>query len=972
MNASKPLPPPLRDEKLPPLPPSDLDSPSHDVPPPPPKIMHDNIPDGPQSARVLPAINTSGSLSPNDTGLNVPPITPISPVGAIGPGVPRSPSSEGKPKKTNPLTDLVETEKTYVDLLTGIIRKVAGAWSRSNLPPPELDTMFRSIEGVYRANRSLLAKLKEIGTNPSSPKALGDLLMRWIDDLEAPYTTYANRFCVGFDVWDPVISNPRLRTTLAMFSSSNPPPLPPSSPPHPAEPPLWTLDDLFLLPKDRLRYYKKLYGRLLKSTQPGRSDHRLLTGALDKLDGLLNTLDQRGSVRVAPAAPQSPPNPPMTEDEVVIDMRTRDSNGVALKNGFTLGPPSNRGSDSTGGTGSRSSGLSQETAPTSEDRGSTATLAMPITDLERRLSTERTLDIFTMTPKQVRLQISPPTLHYTRELRISSDVVLNLIPRSTGVEVKQERGHVFILTDLLLICERMTKEEMSRHGPDGPDMWLLYPPLAGKHLRVAAVEDTALSVTILRKETLTLYADSPQLRDRLVHEFRECIEAGASLMPSSKNTKPPPPVPALPPMNSLPRSSSAPLDNKNQPPPSARSSGSMSPPSRALSPASANSNGRGMSPANNPSIVDGMSRMGLAPDNRVPPMANPLPGPMYPPPRASSAASGGSGQGMPGPGFGPGQVMPPQSFGPGQTLPPQSFGPGQTMPPMQGGPGPGPGAVFPPRGTSNMMPPRAPMGGLPSRPGQQYNNGPSRPPSAHNSQYGDMPGQDRNPSRPPSDGSYGSGLRKSPSSRSLASQYDYTQPNGSHPPMPAYPEGLPPPPRAPFLPRSDSSSSLSSLHAPQPRPLLPSAQMSMRTISTAGSFIEPSPPGSPVEETPQHTGPVTSTISAQMKCKVFLKQQHAQWKSLGSAKLRLYKESPTNIKQLVVEADNSKKAVLISTIVLEDGVERVGKTGVAIELSDKGQRTGIVYMIQLRNEAAAVGLFDSLLAGSDRHGGANK
>ena len=38
----------------------------------------------------------------------------------------------------------------------------------------------------------------------------------------------------------------------------------------------------------------------------------------------------------------------------------------------------------------------------------------------------------------------------------------------------------------------------------------------------------------------------------------------------------------------------------------------------------------------------------------------------------------------------------------------------------------------------------------------------------------------------------------------------------------------------------------------------------------------------------------------------------------------------------------------------------------AVELSDKGSRTGIIYMIQLRNENSAGGLFDSLLAGSDR------
>jgi hypothetical protein len=83
-----------------------------------------------------------------------------------------------------------------------------------------------------------------------------------------------------------------------------------------------------------------------------------------------------------------------------------------------------------------------------------------------------------------------------------------------------------------------------------------------------------------------------------------------------------------------------------------------------------------------------------------------------------------------------------------------------------------------------------------------------------------------------------------------------------------------------------------------------------------------------------------------MRCKVFLQQHHAQWKSLGTAKLKLFIQQPTNVKQLVVEGD---KSILISTIVLTDGVERVGKTGVAIELSDNGSRTGIIYMLQVRS-----------------------
>lgn len=131
-------------------------------------------------------------------------------------------------------------------------------------------------------------------------------------------------------------------------------------------------------------------------------------------------------------------------------------------------------------------------------------------------------------------------------------------------------------------------------------------------------------------------------------------------------------------------------------------------------------------------------------------------------------------------------------------------------------------------------------------------------------------------------------------------------------------------------------------------------------------------PSSPEEGTrPLPSGPVTSTITAQMKCKVFLKQHHAQWKALGAAKLLLYQQEPGNVKQLVVEQENRAKTLLISTIVLMDAVERVGKTGVAIELSDQGQRTGIVYMIQLKSETSASGFFGTLLAGSDRSGGAS-
>ncbi|KAJ6503447.1 hypothetical protein C8R47DRAFT_969162 [Mycena vitilis] len=812
---------------------------------------------------------------------------------------------ETRQKRANPLTDLIDTEKTYVDQLTGIIRKVAAAWSRSNLPPPELDTIFRSIEGVYKANRSLLAKLKEIGTNPSSPKALGDLLMRWIDDLEAPYTTYCSRFCAGFDDWEPVQSNSRLPSVMSSFSATNPPPAWAIT--SDAETPVWTLDGLFLLPKARLKYYRKLYSRLLKSTTPGRSDHRLLVGALDKLDKLLDTMETREQIKIG--SPQSPPELTVLQpdEEVVVEPQLEKSfsvsprstfNGVMRTSDFET-PGGSETSSARGSSLSSGERLSRETASTSISRVSSATMTMPISDLERRLSTQRTVDIFTMRPKVVRLQMTPPTLQFTREFRFSMDAVVRFTPRSTGVEIVHRQGHLFLLSDLFLVCERMTPEERSQYGSDGADMWLCYPPLAGKVLRVSEVEgqDNAIEIAIMRKETIIVQAESAHVRNFMLAEFKECINFAASVPPASN--QPVPPMPALPP--ALSQTSERPTSLQRNLPPVPESSGSA--PNRTFSVS--------------PPSVDTDNRQSPSSSSSQPHFTTP--GQVHPPARSASFGSALS-QGSPNTSEFPPQNGPPRGSSYPQP-PPFSNNPQHNVQRAPSAPMPG------------SMPPGYMSGPMPPRP-------PSEPPYS-----------------PPN-----SALRKSLSSRSLQSQYSQYEQPPPPPPLPSFPPGGPGgyPPN-----NSNGYGPSASVHAPQPRTWVPSGQLGVQGFRNVPSFHEPSPPNSPVEETPAITGPVTSTISAEMKCKVFLKQHHAQWKALGSAKLKLYRQSPTNVKQLVVEA-GSKGTILISTIVLTDGVERVGKTGVAIELSDQGARTGIVYMIQLRTEKSAGGLFDSLLEGSDR------
>jgi hypothetical protein len=422
---------------------------------------------------------------------------------------------------------------------------------------------------------------------------------------------------------------------------------------------------------------------------------------------------------------------------------------------------------------------------------------------------------------------------------------------------------------------------------------------------------------IMRKETFSIHTENEMARDQLMKDLLDCIEFAAT----GKLTSPECVYKAD---DLVPRNGAAPLPS---PVGDARSPSSMS---------DTRSTENGMPTMRYPSPFSAASSPSVSP--RVSDPQEGIPPPIHHP-------SGNLVAQMNTLNLQPGHIM---NLQPGQTMPTDwSRGPspdvatGPPLPPIPGVPSNGP---LPPRGASLRM--RVPSGppSLPSFPAQSHYSDP-----AINTQ-----GQ-----------SSGSMMPRSPSARSVSSQ-----------PRPAD-MMIPPVPtiRGPGSHLSDSSGG--SLHNPPSRsrsaePLRPLDPPSARfssfpTINTdvPRGDDHDSPPASPEEEeVAALTGP--AVISAQMKCKVFLKQAHQQWKSLGAAKLKLYVQQGKNTKQLVVESDSSSKAMLISTIVLTDGVERVAKTGVAVEISDRGKRTGIIYMIQLRNENSAVGLFESLLAGSDR------
>ena len=177
-----------------------------------------------------------------------------------------------------------------------------------------------------------------------------------------------------------------------------------------------------------------MYTRLLKSTQPGRSDYNLLLGANERLVRLLDIVDARASILVGtdhdstevvplPQPKGNVPSQPLSEpgsirrseatDDLdlvsplpgngrrgVMELRVRSDALRTSEYGSTTGSSSSgRMSRDTEGNGSRESAMTSDTSARAPRTLSSSTLSAPITDLERRLSTERVMDIFTMTPK---------------------------------------------------------------------------------------------------------------------------------------------------------------------------------------------------------------------------------------------------------------------------------------------------------------------------------------------------------------------------------------------------------------------------------------------------------------------------------------------------------------------------------------------------------------------------------------------
>ncbi|CAH1762516.1 11372_t:CDS:10 [Entrophospora sp. SA101] len=500
---------------------------------------------------------------------------------------PSASQTTGRPR-VNALSDLIESEKVYVSDLKTILQRVTSCWDIDNLPPTEIDKMFRLIEGIYKRNRKFCTKLVKIGVNPN--KELGDILMTWVNDMEKPYTNFCKNYKGGFDQWPEIKENTNLQQTLNDMSIQRNQ--------------LVTLDCFFEMPIYRLYYYKKFYLRLLKSTDPEKSDHDPLENANKRIDDIIKLIEKT-PITINTNVPILESNKKAEFQAKVVTSNTTSTDikeiTITPTDSSPLSPTSNNTSLTTTPitpitnlttSSSVSSVFTTSTMTSTYSSGSSApspstttnplsatseTFSMPITpinntspiptidaidiktttntdtisfeqddlnsnaspvkspidvkiedfssslnqtnfeitinNLETIIDDSKAIDLFTKQLKNAKLVLLPPNLPFNRQILLHHDIVIEIPdfdehkkPIKTLLEV-----HLFILTDLILICQINEDEDKAKYSNFA--YCLLFAPISLRNLMIKDLSDDQgdmLEIMVPERGSFVVYSNNTE------------------------------------------------------------------------------------------------------------------------------------------------------------------------------------------------------------------------------------------------------------------------------------------------------------------------------------------------------------------------------------------------------------------------------------------------------------------------------
>ncbi|CAG8457990.1 8829_t:CDS:10 [Funneliformis mosseae] len=801
-----------------------------------------------------------------------------------------------KPKANNPLVDLIETEKIYVSDLKCLLQQVTASWSRDNLPPLELDLMFRHIEIIYKQNKKFYSKLSKIGSSPVLARDLGDTLMGWVDDMVGPYTKYAENFRLGFDSWPEIEENSTLQQTLNDISAEKNQPV--------------SLDYFFDMPFKRLHYYKKLYMRLYRSTEPGRSDANLLLSANERIDFLLEMEEEiKGAVMTSSVSEEVVSSVVISEEvsSLIISSVEEDvSSAVILpveidndeKDNISIKSPSTK---------------SQNISSPVDLKNWT------MKDLENQLDTSKTKDLFTKLPKIVKLSFFSTNLPFKREIVLHDDFIIEITESMNSIDLSHINVHMFLLTDLLLICQQITQEEKQEFFLE-KDMRLLYPPLSTKHLAIKDVsdgEEEMLELTVLQKEMIVIYVDTKEVKDDWLKEVTKSINL------SFNGTEKP--------QLGIDLKAVRKFDNNSQ----------LSTP-----PMSANAIKR------SPSVGNLISKQQL----------------QSPSPLGSGGFNSQSSSLFPST---PGSDSPiVRSLTPD---PPRNVGgnyPGDYVPFAEGNEqGTGQGRLSDPispldiknrlnaglRERSNSIASLASVMSIAVDQETIFRSSSCEVFTWVNGEWKPLTKKDKCivEIRMTAQKKGCWAIILGSSNRMVLNAWIYSSTT---------------------LHREDANSFSISCEMGQRREyykidtidstesdqfidsLLKVRESARGSLNVSPEFISRSSSLQTIE--PLREVEQTITQIMETRCRVFLQNDHGVWTNLGWGSMKLSLETPSHRKRVIVNSDKKKTKTIIDAIIWEDGVERVGKCKVALTLNNMGNNMRIIYLLQMKDEASAVKVFD--------------
>ncbi|CAG8505774.1 983_t:CDS:2 [Acaulospora colombiana] len=418
--------------------------------------------------------------------------------------------------KVNPLSDLIGTERKYLDNLKMLLQRVTSPWSSDNLPPPGSEALFQCMEEIYKINQNFYLKLAKLGGDKKSAKDLGDTLINWIDEMEGSYTDYCLEFQQVIGILPEIEGHVALQQALSDISAEINLPV--------------SLGFFTEMPMKRIRYYKRLYSRMLNLTEPGCSDHEILLTANNRIDALIElgkrsgALTQNGKARVLADIPARNSSPPKTSTVIPPVLRNK-KKFDSLENHENTFPVVNKESPSVAEQ-PREDGLKQEDRSNQDSSEPQLTKVWTLSELEKCIDYSRVIDLISREVRNMSVSLLPQNLPFDRRLVLHSDFVMEIpkIQESQGSTRAYINAHIFLLTDLMLICQPI-EPEVKRKNPD-LEFYLLYPPLSGRHLSVADISDEGemIEISLLNKETLVLFPADAETKLAWLNELSKIIE----------------------------------------------------------------------------------------------------------------------------------------------------------------------------------------------------------------------------------------------------------------------------------------------------------------------------------------------------------------------------------------------------------------------------------------------------------------